>query len=121
MNYQTNTEAINAVNEGNDIPAFLYDKNGIKAWHLKYVSTDGWRGYHEARATKAGGWVKIDYDGWVTGNWDDAPDDARAENVEDKLEKLASEYKEKGYNLAVVFAPTSNVFSTAFDVFVKKI
>ena len=120
MNYEINNEAINTVNEGTEIPSFLYDEDGVKAWHLKYISTDGWRGYYEAKATKNGGWTKIDYDGWVTGNWDDAPEDAKSNNVEDRLEKLASEYEAKGYKLAVVFAPTSNVFSTAFDVFIKQ-
>lgn len=114
-------EAIQAVNEGEDIPTWIYDYAGDKAFHLRYKSTDGWRGYHYATATKQGGWKKIDYEGWVTGDWDDAPEEARSSTVEDKLHKLAKQYVRQGYHVAAVFCPTSNVFSTAFDVFIKKI
>jgi hypothetical protein len=114
-----NNEAIEAVNNGTDIPNFLFDDDGKKAFHLRYKHTDGWRGYHYVTATKQGGWKKIDYDGWVTGNWNDAPEEARQDNVDTKLKALAKEYAKQGKDVIAIFAPTSNVFSTAFDVFVK--
>lgn len=121
MNYFINNEAIESINNGTELPTFLLDQDGNRAWRLKYHSTDGWRGYYDVKPTIKGGWTKIDYDGWVTGNWSDAPIDAQESNVEAKLKRLANEYIRKGYKLAVVFAPTSNVFSTTFDVFTKKI
>jgi len=114
-----NSDAIDCVNDGRDIPAFLKDEDGVRIIHIKWHSSDAWRGYYEAKATKAGGWSKIDYDGWVTGDWDDAPEEAKGSTVESKLEELADEYQGKGQDVMAVFMPTSNVFSTAFDVFVK--
>ena len=116
-----NTEAIDAINEGRDTPSFLYDNHGQKAFHLRYKSTDGWRGYYYTTALKKAGWKKIDYEGWVTGNWSDAPTGHSSNEVEDKLNAIAEDYKQRGYEVTAVFAPTSNVFSTAFDVFIKKL
>lgn len=120
MNYYVNTQAIEAVNEGLDTPTYLTDDAGERAFKLKYVSTDGWRGYYDVVPTKKHGWEKLDSD-WVTGNWDDAPEDNREDSVEDKLDKLSEELGADGYKLAVVFAPTSNVFSTSYDIFKKKV
>ena len=119
-NLYIQNEAIEAVNNGTDTPAFLRDFEGNRAWKLVYHKIDGWRGYQEAEAVKKWGWSKIDYDGWVTGNWSDAPEESQSDNVEAKLNRLAKEYGKKGYKLTAVFSPTSNVFSTSFDVFVKK-
>ena len=119
-NLHINNEAIEAVNEGRDVPAYVQDFENVRAFHIKYHSTDGWRGYYESTATKKSGWKKIDYEGWVTGEWDDAPENARCSTVDAKLNELAREYERKGYHVTAVFSPTSNVFSTAFDVFVKR-
>ena len=115
-----NNECIEAYNEKGDTPKFLHDHTGSKAFHLRWHNTDGWRGFYETTPLKDSGWNKIDYEGWITGNWEDAPEDAREDNVNDKLEKLAKEYEEKGFDVEAVFVLTSNVFSTAFDVFVKR-
>jgi len=105
------TDAIQAVNNGDSVP------KRIGEFNIKYIATGGWRGYYEATATKKSGWVKAD-DGWVTGNWDDAGDNA-SDNVETKLEKMDADAKKQGKEMAVVFLPTSNVFSTAYDVFLR--
>lgn len=110
----TLTDAIEAVNQGEDIPDVLADPtNGDEAFRLNYISTDAWRGYYAAEALEGSGWVKQD-DGWMTGEWDDAPEEARGSNVEAKLNALAEDQ-----DVVVVFAPTSNVFSTSYDVFVR--
>ena len=62
-----NNEAIEAINEGLDVPSFIENKE----IRIKYVATDGWRGYYDAVPTKKGGWIKIESN-WMTGNWDDA-------------------------------------------------
>lgn len=116
-----NNNCVEAYNEGQDIPKFLYDQDGVKAFHIRWHSSDAWRGYYEAKAVHGSGYKKIDYEGWVTGNWSDAPEEAQSDNVEAKLNELAREYAAKGYNVTAVFLFTSNVFSTAFDVFVKKV
>lgn len=103
-----NTEACS----GDNVPKRVGDFN------IKYVATDGWRGYYTASPRRGTGWVKL-RDGWVTGDWDDAPEDSQGSNVERALEQLNTDVTGLGGELMVVFLPTSNVFSTAYDVFVR--
>lgn len=110
-NFKVNDEAIKAINEGRDIPDQIGD------FKLVYHANDGWRGYYEAKAIEGSGWV-YKTDGWVTGNWGDAGDHA-ADVVEANLNKMADKAKTEGKEMIVVLLPTSNVFSTAFDVFVR--
>ena len=117
---EVHNEAIEAINEGTDTPYYIYDDTGVRAWRLKYVRTDGWRGYYEAQAVKKAGWVKLD-SSWVTGNWDDAPEGHASDDVEAGLEALAARKELEGYKVAIVFSPTSNVFSTSYDIFEQKI
>lgn len=117
MLYQ-NTDCINQYNDKGTTPSYIYDHLGNKAWRLKWVNTDGWRGYYEAVPVKKYGWIKID-DGWTTGEWDDAGDNAYSK-TETRLKKLAKEYASKGYDVTAVYVLTSNVFSTAFDLFIKQ-
>lgn len=107
-----NTDAIAAINEGRNVP------KKIGEFRIKYISTDPWRGYYEAVATKISGWLKLDSD-WVTGDWEDAPEGNASSDVEAKLKALHSKVSELGGELKVIFLPTSNVFSTAYDVFVR--
>jgi hypothetical protein len=106
------TEAIDQVNLGNSVPS------KIGEFKIKYIATDGWRGYYEASATKKSGWEKLK-DGWVTGNWDDAGDNA-SDNVEKELNAIDKQANDEGKEMAVIFLPTSNVFSTGYDVFLRE-
>jgi hypothetical protein len=119
-NLIVNSEAIDAVNEGEEIPEILdVDGDPIR---LTYVSTDAWRGYYDAVADDDSRWIKLgeEESGWVTGNYDDAPVDARSDTVEAKCNRIAANLDAEGYDCAVVFAPTSNVFSTAYDLFKRR-
>jgi len=118
MNYFINTAAIDAINDGMDTPGYLYDNDGLRGWRLKYTRTDGWRGYYSAVPVKKHGWQLVDSD-WVTGDYSDAPDGHGASDVQSQLEKLAQKLASEGYKMAVVYSPTSNVFSTSYDVFKK--
>lgn len=86
---------------------------------IRYVKTDAWRGYMEARARKGTGWRKVDeidgekLAGWCTGEWDDAPEGTRGSELHRLLSKLEAD------EAKIIFLPTSNVFSTAYDVFVR--
>lgn len=112
-----NTDAIQAVNEGKDTPAYI--KVGLQnVVKFKYMDTDAWRGYFKAVPLKKAGWIHVK-DGWVTGDWDDALSEAQSSNVEAGLKELGKVNDRRGYDTLVVFAPTSNVFSTGFDVFEK--
>lgn len=113
-----NTDCIQAVNTGEDIPRVLV-VNGQRAIKVKWHSSSAWRGYYEATAVKKYGWEHLD-DGWLTGDYPDAPEEARSSNVQDKIEKLAKELDNEGFDVLAVFVPTSNVFSTAYDVFKRK-
>lgn len=112
MHNYINTEAIQAINEGRNVPKRIND------FRIKYVVIDGWRGYYEAIATKVSGWIKLDSD-WMTGDWDDAPEGNASSQVEAKLNALHAKVQKLGGELKVVFLPTSNVFSSAYDVFVR--
>ena len=109
---------INNQAKGEDVPTYLTDGENPRAFKLKYVQTDGWRGFYEVVTVKKYGWQKTDNSDWVTGNWSDAGENS-SDNVEAKLDKLAKELDKQGYDMAVIFTPTSNVFSTKFDVFRK--
>ena len=108
-----NDEAIEAINEGLNVPSFIENKEII----IKYVATDGCRGYYDAVPTKKGGWIKIESN-WTTGNWDDA-----GENGEDimmkNIEKTAKKLEKEGKEVLVVYTPTSNIFSIGIDVFTR--
>ncbi len=110
----TNTQCIDAINNGGNVPSKIID------FKISYKSTDGWRGYYIATPTKKSGWIKENEDGWVTGNWDDAGENA-SDNVETKLEKMEKMLIDKKREMIVVFLPTSNVFSTAYEVFSRPI
>lgn len=110
MIYQ-NTSAIEAVNNGTDTPDAFYHKSTLIATS-KYVHTDGWRGYSEI--TPEPGFKKI-ADDWVTGDYSDAPAGNSSSEVEDKVKQLEKQYGD----VWVIFTPTSNVFSTSYDVLVR--
>lgn len=117
--YKTNNEAIEAVNDGRDIPSKVGDS---KEFRVKYIRTDGWRGYYQAKVikSKASGWELYNGKtaGWVTGNWDDAGSNA-SDTVEDELDQIAAKTKEAGREMLVIFLPSSNVFSTIYDIFTR--
>lgn len=108
-NYQIIIEAIEAVNEGREIPKKVGD------FRIKWHATDGWRGYYESEPTKKSRWAREDSD-WITGNWPDAGDNASS-SQEEKLDQLAEKLAGENKDMAVIFMPTSNVFSTVFDVY----
>lgn len=105
------TTAIEAVNNGQDTPDAFYAKSTLMATS-KWKSTDGWRGYTEIIPEP--GFVKVD-DDWVTGDYDDAPDGHASSSVEDKLKRLEQKYG----TIYVIYTPTSNVFSTGYDVLIR--
>ena len=86
---------------------------------IKWIKTDAWRGYFEARAKRGTGWKKIDeidnekLAGWITGEWSDAPHGTKGSELAELLKKL------KVKEAKIIFLPTSNVFSTAYDLFVR--
>lgn len=108
-----NNEAINAINEGLEVPSFVENKE----IRIKYVATDGWRGYYDAVPTKKGGWTKIESN-WMTGNWDDAGENG-ADVMMKNIEKTAKKLEKEGKEVLVVYTPTSNVFSISLDVFTR--
>ena len=86
---------------------------------ISYHKSDGWRGWYEAKARKGTGWRKVEevdgikLPGWMTGEWEDAPENTKGSELDKLLKKL------KASEIKVIFLPTSNVFSTAYDVFVR--
>lgn len=108
----TDTTAIDAVNENSDMPDAFYHKStmiGVR----KYVSTDGWRGY--SKVIPEPGFTKVDND-WTTGDWGDAISEEQGPDATDrKLQALEAKYGD----IWVIFMPTSNVFSTGYNVLVR--
>jgi len=80
----------------------------------KYIQTDGWRGYHE---TNIEGWVTIT-DGWTTGGWGDPTAD-RKQVFNEWVEDMTRSDIIPPVPVAIVYDPTSNVFSMAITVLVK--
>lgn len=116
------TSAIDAVNEGRDTPTWVFiGSNRVAKFGWK--STDAWRGYTTITAVKKHGWEPVTVDnlpGWVTGDWDDAPAGAAISDHDTAIEHLAKELDREGYDTLIVYAPTSNVFSTTWELFKKK-
>jgi hypothetical protein len=109
------TELIQAANQSEEMPDVLADPlTGEDAFDVRYVRTDGWRGFYETTAREGSGWTKVD-EGWMTGDYPDAPLESRASSVQAKVERLAEEA-----DVVIVFAPSSNVFSTIYDVYVRE-
>lgn len=108
------TTAIQAVNEGRDVPDGFYDPKhpSILIGKREYVSTDGWRGYN--KIVPEPGYRVVD-DDWLTGDWEDAPAGHSESEVQVKLKKLEQDHGD----VYVIFTPTSNVFSTGYDVLVR--
>ena len=107
------TDAIDAVNAGEGVPEVIeHDEAGRFdiAWH----STDAWRGYYKIKSD-----LEAIESTWSTGNWDDAPAGHASDDMEAKCERIDAELQEQGSELVVVLSPTSNVFSTGFDLFKK--
>lgn len=102
-------EVMKAVNAGENTPKKVED------FKISYVKTDGWGGYYEAKPTKKSKWVEIEND-WMTGGYDDAGEHADYK-VKEKLDRMEMELKKENKELAVIFLPTSNVFSTSYQVF----
>jgi hypothetical protein len=114
----TNTEAIESVNLGDGVPDEIEVEGDVL--RLEYHSTDAWRGYWSAVAPDGSDWEPLDESGWMTGDYDDAPLEARSSSVEEKVERIAEAAEAEGYDVLVVFTPTSNVFSTSYDLFRRK-
>lgn len=108
------TTAIQAVNEGRDTPdAFYHPKHPSQLIaKSKWVKTDAWRGYTEI--VPEPGYKELDAD-WMTGDWGDAPEGHSSSEVEAKIKQLEKQYGD----VHVIFAPTSNVFSTSYSVIVR--
>lgn len=113
IHYDTTT--IDAINGGYDMPMRIRDplEPGRLIGTLKYVSTDGWRGYYSLKPTAR--YKRVGED-WVTGDWDDA---IAAEHGETPTEAKFKALEQQYGDIYVVYSPTSNVFSTAYDVLVK--
>lgn len=116
------TSAIDAVNNGTDAPRWVFiGSNRVAKFGWK--ATDGWRGYTTIEPVKKHGWELVTVDnlpGWVTGDWDDAPAGARVSDHESAIEALAAELDREGFDTLIVYAPTSNVFSTTWELFKKR-
>lgn len=106
------TTAIEAVNNGTDVPDAFYHKSTLIATS-KYVATDGWRGYNEITAQPG---FKLLDSNWVTGDWGD---DVALEHGETPTEARLAKLEAEHGALYVIYTPTSNVFSTSIDVLVR--
>ena len=80
-----------------------------------YVNSDGWRGHYE---TTIEGWENV-LEGWTTGGWGDPIAD-RKQNFNEWAEAILTNEIYPPCSVAIVTDPTSNVFSTAVTVLVKK-
>lgn len=104
--------AIDAVNEGRDIPDAFYNPVrpseliATRRWH----ASSAWRGYNEVLPEPGYKDVLAD---WTTGDWGDAISELQGSEATEAKVKAAE--KQFG-TVYVIFTPTSNVFSTGVDI-----
>lgn len=96
------------------------DGDNAGDFEIKWTAINGWRGYNKVIPTKKSGWQLVKSD-WITDNWSDAPEGNSSEAVEEELNKLNAKVKAMGGEMVVIFTPTSNLFSTGYDVFVRNV
>lgn len=104
---EINNEAINAINEGKNIPSSIKNKE-IK---LVYKSIDGWRGYWNVEPTKKSEWEIVE-SGAINGSL--------SEVIEDEIKAKCNEIEKEGFEALVVLTPTSNIFSIGYDILKRK-
>lgn len=97
--------------EGDEPPEWFWHYFGGRKWH----STDAWRGYYDTEWKN--GFVRI-ADGWVTGWVDDTV--SHKQPAIDFNEYIQKEYATLPCPVYWLFEQTSNVFSTASEIFLDK-
>jgi hypothetical protein len=98
--------------EGGKAPSWLSE---VLEGGRKWVASDAWRGHFETPVKQD--MVKLGT-GWVTGMPDETV--AHKQTAADVFEKLQSGELKPPKPIYWMFEPTSNVFSTASDLMVKK-
>ena len=103
-------------NGDGDAPEHIFDPEDESTPIARvFWNGNGWRGHYDTELLDGvTGWKHVD-EGANTGAWEDAPAGTSNAEVEDQIEKLEAEHG----TILVVGLPTSNVFSTAFDVYAK--
>ena len=98
-------------------PEFIYDPEdeSKEIARVFWRSTDGWRGHYDTEPLDGAGWRHVG-DGANCGDWGDTPPGTSNAEVEEYVAKLEAEHG----TILVIGLPTSNVFSTAFDVYAKE-
>ena len=99
-----------------EIPGWLADLFPDGKVKRGYVRTDGWRGYYDT-VKEMEGVTKL-ADGWITGDWGDGTS-ARKATARDLGEYLTTGDVAPPKPLFWILEPTSNVFSTASELFVN--
>jgi hypothetical protein len=96
------------------IPEFIFDPEDASKPVAKvvYKHTDAWRGHYDTEPLD--GWKRVG-EGANCGDWEDAPPGTSNREVEEYVAKLEAEHE----TVLVIALPTSNVFSTAFDVLAR--
>ena len=100
-----------------EAPEFIFDPEDSdkKVARVFWHSTDAWRGFYDTEALPDSGWKHVG-DGANCGDWADTPPGTSNAEVLEYLGKLEAEHG----TILVIGLPTSNVFSTAFDVYAKE-
>ena len=81
-------------------------------FELKWKKTDDWRGHYIVE--KSDGWVNVHSDCILSGSVDSA-------ELKEFDKKFGDFCEKKGIRIAKVFAITSNLFSSGYDLFVPEI
>lgn len=108
------TTAIDAVNEGRDIPDGFYEpgRPSILMATRKYIATDGWRGYNTMTAEPG---FKHIGEGTNCGGWSDTPAGTNETEVERDIKALEAKHGD----VFIIWTPTSNVFATGYDALTR--
>jgi hypothetical protein len=87
---------------------------------FEWVRTDPWRGYHTPKAGE--GWVRVWEDCALAGSEDEGELRRFHEKLIRSLWRLGralAERGRRGFEFAIAFEPTSNIFALGYDVLVR--
>jgi hypothetical protein len=104
-------EVFSSGSEQGSIGEYHDDSEGQIA--VRWVDSGGYRGYYESYAPKGSNYVKVHDDNILAYS----EDEAKLKEFDDEV---TAGFKEKGVKWMKVFPRSSNLFSTGYDLFVRK-
>jgi hypothetical protein len=109
------TDVVDAMNGDEDVPTEVENPiSGEPGFRIFWRNTGGYRGHYDSEALDPERWERVK-EGNVCGEWDDVPPGTRTSENEAAINAIA-----ETRDVVLIFLPTSNVFSMAYDLWGRK-